>query len=234
MLTKIISAALAITLWAASGCLAQGSRVDSLENNVLIRLGYVPNDTSRYQGYALIEYLNEAQTRVAIDAGAYRKLDSVNTVAGWCIYSAPSDAIEGWPIQVLSYEETRKESQWVGLAFKLFPWFTSGEKYEREVMGYVHAGKFVIYPPPAKTGSKLYIFYRAQPTALTTINSLTVIPRIDRPAMIHYAAYLAAAEDWPEKAALELAEYNRHIQERKRDQAGLWFTPPPIPPEVGQ
>lgn len=209
---------------------SQGLTADSLVKNVLFRLGFVPTDTGTFHAYEVIEALNEGQIRVSVDCGAYRKYDTVHTNAGEPIYIAPSDAVEGWPLQVISHEDARKEEPWIYLVPNLFSVFVSGKAgSEREFMPFVHSGKFVINPPPPKTGSILHLFYRANPPRLTKLADTTLIGETDRPGMVHYAAYILSAVDWPEKSAQELQEYRWHVQERRRDQVGLWFLLPALP-----
>lgn len=215
---RLIFTLIALCLPAAAQ--AQWSTLDSLKAAVLYRLDQT--DNRRYSDSSLTDFINEAQIRVAIDCGAYRKKDTVTTDVDQAFYTANADAIEGWPIEVLGYNPEYSQPTFWGLVYsRISNWFETGASREKMYSGYVHAGEIVVNPAPSDSGGSLYIYYRAWPPPLSDSADTTQIPAPDRPGIIHYAAFLAAGAAWPERAPAELAEYQRHRDERQRDMVGL-------------
>lgn len=195
----------------------------------LVRCELGENDVTRFPDSVLTGFINEGQLRVAIDCGAYRRKQSISLTNDSSFYGANADAIEGWPIQAISFIPDAKPS-WLGLRWSLFSWMgisnTSRDR-PRLFSGYVHGGEILLDgPPPDDTGT-LYLWYRAKPTALSADTDTTNIPETDRPGIVHYAAFQAASSiEWDSKATTELGEYRWHVDHRLLDMVPPRYTPP--------
>lgn len=208
-------------------------RLGNLRDQVRARLGHPDNTT--LPDSVLRHFINEGMIRVAVDCGAVRKKDTITLVAGTAFYTANTDAIEGWPIDVIGHQPSKADakSKWWGLQW-LIPqsWKVADEDNARVFTGYVHAGEIALYPPPNVAGS-LYIYYRAMPTAFTgegDTSSTCSVPEVDRPGAIEYAVFQAASSlEWPEKREMAKMEYDRHVAERQRDMVVPRYVGPQKP-----
>lgn len=212
--------ALALVLVAAPA-FGQVTTLDSAVYAVRMKLETPHTDTTRLTDYRVIWFLNEAVTRVSIDCGGYRKFDSVTIAPIQAIYSAPSDAIEGWPFDVVSaYWGVPKHERYQGM---VGPWPIDDmaddvRKRVNTHSGYVHDGRYFVSPTPIDTGM-MYLFYRAQHPAVMTLADTLRFSSADRWAVIYYAAFLGAGDlQRPDLEKKYWDLYSWHIEHRLADK----------------
>ena len=187
----------------------------------LHRLSQVNN--SRVADSVIEDFLNEAIQRCALDLGSVRKLDTIYTTRQEPIYAASSDAIDGWPIQIIACDSLANHDQWKGVPFKLIDdWVSTEEIGPSSHNGSVFNGMISLHPAPERDSLKLVIYYRAFPASWDLDTATCPVNVSDRPAMLNYACYLSelALID-PGAAGPFLSEYEKHKAIRDRQNVGI-------------